>query len=319
MTNAFSVLSLKRNRSTSTCKTSSSSTGEPVSKLSRLKNSGFSIFSKLSNSTHNTKNKNESNTSSKHHSFIDFFNQYFRSIDGTVHNNSHLRRKNTYESDKNYEFNHYRREARKKKLALNAERNVYTVPTPKKLKSILIKHGHSRSVLTTMADASLVAETSIPIRYSNTLTTNSEDLTAKEFADIAGIRILSEDQHQSETEDSIMHSISSRTPSSFGQSSTDDHHLTVVSHASLASRGDIQPKIWDNDFWLNSEENSSRAVSRNNSTRRDMLEPVLESGANMVEPPILHELRRMGTCGSDKSGVIKKGRFEIYLESGKQP
>jgi hypothetical protein len=263
MANAFSVLSLKRNRSTSTCK----STSEPVSKLSRLK-SGFSIFSKFTTQPHSTK-KNEN----KHNSFIDFFNQYFRTIEGTVHSHSRLRRKNTYESDKNYEYNQYRREARKKKLALNAERNVYTVPTPKKLKSILIKHGHS----------------AIPIRNANnsaTLTTHSEDLTAKQCADIAGICILPELDSQ-----------------------TDDP-ITVISHVS--QRSEVQPKIWDNDFWHTPKEET---VSRNHSLRR---EPVLESGPHCsVEPPILHELRRMGTCGSDKSGVIKKGRFEIHLESGK--
>jgi hypothetical protein len=266
MTNAFSVLSLKRNRSTSTCK----STSEPVSKLSRLK-SGFSIFSKFTTQPHQHSTKKNEN---KHNSFIDFFNQYFRTIDGTVHNHSRLRRKNTYESDKNYEYNQYRREARKKKLALNAERNVYTVPTPKKLKSILIK------------------QSAIPIRNANnsaTLTTHSEDLTAKQFADIAGIHILPE------LDDAM--------------SSQIDDPITVISHVS--QRSEVQPKIWENDFWHTPEE----TVSRNNSLRR---EPVLDSGPYCsVEPPILHELRRMGTCGSDKSGVIKKGRFEIHLESGK--
>lgn len=310
MTNAFSVLSLKRNRS------SSNNNKGPVSKLSKIK----SGLSKLTNSiTHHETLDN------RRTSFIGLF-QYFR-------NNEEP--KGTFDSDRHYEYNQYhniKRNQRKQDMEIN----IHTLPihaTPK-LQSILIK----RSGTTPSALSQSKKYNVNPKRtraYSNAtlsnMTINSEDLTAKEFANIAGIRILPEqpdgedgedgeeeqvqDQEQERvqeeegirkfsTEDLVMHTISSNyTTSSYFQ----DNSLTC----SLQTTNEL--KIWDNQFWFHPEETSCRKdPTLTSSTVLDRKVSIKSTS----EPPILHELRRMGTRNSEKDAcVIKKGRFEIQLNS----
>ncbi|KAI9255409.1 hypothetical protein EDC94DRAFT_617582 [Helicostylum pulchrum] len=220
------------------------------------------------------------------------------------------------------------------------EINIHTLPihaTPK-LTSILIK----RSGTTPSALSQSKKYNVNPKRtraYSNAtlsnMTINSEDLTAKEFANIAGIRILpeqpdGEQEHELEeqeqedgeeeggrkfsTEDLVMHTISSNyTTSSYFQ----DNSLTC----SLQTTNEL--KIWDNQFWFHPEETACRkdttltsTISSNStSTRTSILDRKL-SIKSASEPPILHELRRMGTRNSEKDAcIIKKGRFEIQLNS----
>ncbi|ORX60671.1 hypothetical protein DM01DRAFT_1332803 [Hesseltinella vesiculosa] len=106
---------------------------------------------------------------------------------------------------------------------------------------------------------------------SSNITVNSEDLTAKEFADMAGIRILAETDDMDDQEDTHTSSISPLTqhaatlpyprhphpsfhPASSSSSSSvttpnqdDIHHWSVLSTSSLHSQQSV--RIWDQNFW----------------------------------------------------------------------
>ncbi|CAO0794816.1 unnamed protein product [Mucor circinelloides] len=305
MTNAFSVLSLKRNRSTSTSKAHSVGSSEPVSKLSRLK-SGLNIFSKISDAIAQHQQDGQFNSYTKRTSFVGIL-QYLRN-DQDARNKSRLRRKATYDSDGYYEYHQYHQKLNKKQTdARQAERNIHTLPTPqaKKLTSILIKRSgtnpmsqqqqqqpqqyHHQPQLTKVSSR---RSNATHVSTSN-ITINSEDLTAKEFADIAGIRILPEDDSGEEeerydddpdnliaierkfsngtsTDDDIhMHTVSTTSKSYLDY--LDEHHrLSVISYVSLQSYStSSKPKIWDNEFWLNPEEHhhyqQQSKMSRSNS------------------------------------------------------
>ncbi|OAD08488.1 hypothetical protein MUCCIDRAFT_76610 [Mucor lusitanicus CBS 277.49] len=303
MTNAFSsVLSLKRNRSTSTSKAHSVGSSEPVSKLSRLK-SGLNIFSKISDAiTQHQQDHQQFNHYTKRTSFIGIL-QYFRN-DQDTRNKSRLRRKATYDSDGYYEYHQYHQKLNRKQTdARQAERNIHTLPTPqvKKLTSILIKRSGTNP-MSQQQQQQHQQLTKVSSRRSNAthvsasnITINSEDLTAKEFADIAGIRILPENDIGEEdeerydedpdslieierkfsngtsTDDDIhMHTVSTASKSYLDY--LDEHHrLSVISYVSLQSYStSSKPKIWDNEFWLNPEEHhhyhQSSRMSRSNST-----------------------------------------------------
>ncbi|KAL9547567.1 hypothetical protein MBANPS3_006109 [Mucor bainieri] len=379
MTNAFSsVLSLKRNRSTSTSKAHSVGSSEPVSKLSRLK-SGLNIFSKLSDALtqhqHQHQQDNQRFTNyTKRTSFIGIL-QYFRN-DQDTRNKSRLRRKATYDSDGYYEYHQYhqyhQKLNRKQTDARQVERNIHTLPTPqaKKLTSILIKRSGTNPVSQPSQRQQQQQQhlTKVSSRRSNAthvsasnITVNSEDLTAKEFADIAGIRILPEDDIGEEQEerydddpdnlvaierklssgtstnddDIHMHTVSTASKSYLDY--LDEHHrLSVISYVSLQSYStSSKPKIWDNEFWLNPDEQhhhyqqcrisrsnsaathrSNHTASNESTTAKKRLDRKPSTTVVVVEPPILHELR---TRNSDKKAdqnshcVIKKGRFEIHL------
>ncbi|CAO3615318.1 unnamed protein product [Mucor hiemalis] len=319
---AFSVLSLKRNRSTS--KAHSFTNVEPVSKLSKLK-SGFSLFSRITQSL------------SQEDKRSGLF-QYFRN-----NSNSDNDRK-AYDNDRHFEHNQYY----SAKKSDHEKRNIHTLPTAttQKLTGILIKRSGTNP--TTIAFKHYEPENSHQFStgrgrrrtYSNAtisnMTINSEDLTAKEFADIAGIRILPEEENTieddieviegcrrdvdneqrkfSQDEDIVMNNatISSRY--------TNDR-LSVLSCTSFQSYStqSNKLKIWDNEFWFHPEVPVATA-SRITASKTTVLS-MSDSGLNrklstrstrLAEPPILHELRRMNTTGND-SNFIKKGRFEIHL------
>ncbi|KAI8075481.1 uncharacterized protein B0P05DRAFT_588513 [Gilbertella persicaria] len=107
----------------------------------------------------------------------------------------------------------------------------------------------------------LINETWNP--QQSTITVNSEDLTAKEFADIAGIRILPENEREF-TMDSMLVTMSSKR--------------TSISTCSIK-----QPHIWDSEFWT--PQSIMLPLSRNNSN-----------------PPILHELRQTNNKKIIKKG-----------------
>lgn len=333
MNNAFSVLSLKRNRSTSTTHTKANSCSEPVSKLSKLK-SGFSIFSKITNviSLQHDQDTNYEQKKSKRASWIDLL-QYFRAGNGGARRRqSRLRRNATYDSDSYYEYHNYY-----KKNAQQIERNTHTSPTThtKKLNSILIKQSGSNPQQQPLQHQL----TKVSSRVSNThtsvsnITVNSEDLTAKEFADIAGIRILSETEDDPIDEERKVSGNSSSNMIGFtedthlrtvstGKSFLDDEQYSVVS---CISAQDSKPKIWDIDFWKNPDDiyhhvNQSQSTTPKPVNNKQQ-QSVKSTHVVTVEPPILHELRRMSTRNNDNKldssvqqhYVIKKGRFEIQL------
>ncbi|KAG2198844.1 hypothetical protein INT47_000760 [Mucor saturninus] len=280
---AFSVLSLKRNRSNSK---------ESVSKkFSKLK-SGFSLFG-----SNRKKHEVTDNTPRRTSLF-----QYFRNHDmgGQAKD---------YAGDRHYEYNRYHH--------LKEERNMHTLPThvAPKLTSILIKRsGTTPSCIQHIHQHTPMRKRTCSNATISNMTINSEDLTAKEFADIAGIRILPEEEAEEaeEAEDkaaaSAVASFEAATAASRKLTAEEDD--TMESSSSCMEES-LSFQIWDNAFWFLPEVKESRPTAH-----LDRKASVASNAKNLIEPPILHELRRMGTHKSEKdntSCVIKKGRFEIQL------
>ncbi|KAI8344149.1 hypothetical protein BC941DRAFT_497490 [Chlamydoabsidia padenii] len=210
---------------------------------------------------------------------------------------------------------------------------------------------------------------------ASNMTVNSEDLTAKEFADMAGIKIIpdNDDDHDHDNDDddnddddkyyklnhedqaydthsSIMaKSITSRThqqhkmhqptssassivarPSYFSYHAGDENNWSV---GSTASQHSGTAKIWNNDFWKRpTMEDSTSPLRKHRSAllqHRQTLSlppPIPASkvhgqhakSKSTIDLPIVHELKRIHSAsnntGTDPQ-VIRKGRFEIQLES----
>lgn len=286
MTNTFSVLSLKRNRSNNTTKESKFN----------------SILNKLANSfnSHKKRKPYEQENINRRSSISALFD-YFRSSEDSNHD------QHPFANDALFEHNRYKQQ---KQSNQTAQQQINTQPTTKP-SSILIKskpahihHRHTQSAITARSVAARKKKSSHIRHYSHVscisssnITVNSEDLTAKEFADIAGIRILSEDDDQpvesqsgskictfcgtDETELPSLIVTSSRISNN---SIIRSSNSSVYNSEDEEEEGD-EPQIWDDGFWQKPGTSSST------------IEP----------PPILHELRRY------QDTYIKKGRFEIHL------
>ncbi|KAI7882411.1 hypothetical protein K492DRAFT_59417 [Lichtheimia hyalospora FSU 10163] len=146
-------------------------------------------------------------------------------------------------------------------------------------------------------------------KSSSNITVNSEDLTAKEFADIAGIRILDDASLSCCDNDAIMHTTCTSTRSSL-QGRDYSHHRSMRSAASCSLLRPT-PHIWDAEFWNNPDASCSKTISNNDrNSIKQQQQPLQEWGR-----------RRSTSNDSSRSRsainncVIKKGRFEICLET----
>ncbi|KAI8391011.1 uncharacterized protein BYT42DRAFT_542642 [Radiomyces spectabilis] len=431
MTNAFTALSHKRNRSVSTTKTSNGST-EPHTKLSKLK-SGLAIFTKLTNPFNSDKTKSPSPHDHRRPSLTIFLHQYLgngHDVGDDLYNNQdddtmdddhpseYGRINSAFADDDLFERMRYKQRTQEKSMSAreqyNARRNAHTAPAKQPLPSILVKNGpstsrdsatpslseihrprhrHTSSVQSTSAlSAPSFTQRRKPghhvrhyshVSYMSTsnITVNSEDLTAKEFADIAGIRILPEerdgntvvDEEREDNkscccnyDDDDLRTASSRsgltTPSGPGGPLADNEEsqVSIMSCSSIHdNRSCRKPQIWDTGFWRKPGEDVPMVPppplpplsAHSLSTQQQVVSPcsphpsistsLLEQKSTkprttkshrstlsvpVVEPPIMHELRRMNTLSTDKLSnhdaqrttrncVIRKGRFEIHLES----
>ncbi|KAI9300364.1 hypothetical protein BJ944DRAFT_273149 [Cunninghamella echinulata] len=195
----------------------------------------------------------------------------------------------------------------------------------------------------------------LTIHSSSNMTTCSGDLSAKEFADIAGIKIISDNDEDNEEEDNdhyfdndddnnnnnnnewlFNHShISSKH-----HSILDDHDKLsmITSSSSIYSHRHSKrhlPHIWDSEFW---KDPTTTATTATSCKLKQQHLPLSEQKQNHEEednehkediPNVLYELRKMNTTSNDclkKSEnnslrkqqsccVIKKGRFEVSLET----
>ncbi|KAI9354925.1 hypothetical protein BD770DRAFT_411938 [Pilaira anomala] len=280
----FSVLSLKRNRS------SSHNDRAVSSKLSKIK----SGLSKLTSSII-THPQQEPISDTRRTSFIGLF-QYFRPVSSTQQQQQQQQQgtTNLFDHDRHYEYTHYH--------------NRHTLPThtTPKLTGILIKRSDTTPTSTTHHK-----QTNKRSRAQSNLTVNSEDLTAKEFANIAGIRILPEitttssleQQQQQQRKFTIV---------------DEDLELNTIASNYYTTLSLNEFNIWDNQFWSHPHphhphhhpevQQPQQQQQQQQQDDRDLLPSSI-----IVDPPILHELRRMGT--TEKEFVIKKGRFEIQLNS----
>ncbi|CAO3600668.1 unnamed protein product [Absidia cylindrospora] len=225
------------------------------------------------------------------------------------------------------------------------------------------------------------------MKESPNLTTHSGDLTARQFANIAGIKILSEDEEDDDddTDDSndsewdggggggssvIQHIGSSDGSMRDGQGTTlsnrskgallDQDKLSAGTSSSIftlnysttsnasSSNHKQQPQIWDSAFWNDNNNNLDSVAYSKALAQRKVSAPTerrhhhhQSNGSHshqhqQRQPPsdgsILHELRRINTISNDhlthqqshhrqtplrrnRSYVIKKGRFEVSIET----
>ncbi|KAI8138180.1 hypothetical protein BJV82DRAFT_583068 [Fennellomyces sp. T-0311] len=158
---------------------------------------------------------------------------------------------------------------------------------------ILVKHRHTASLQYSSPHMPLhrrSRSTATHIRHyshvsyisSSNITAHSEDLTAKEFADIAGIKILPEDDNQSQHNELTVEETHN------DQVSLDEECLSVKSSGLSA----LKPTIMDDAFWRN------ESASTKSSDEEDI-------------PPLARLLPPL----PPQRKVIKKGRFEIHVES----
>ncbi|KAI8338219.1 hypothetical protein BC941DRAFT_470217 [Chlamydoabsidia padenii] len=174
----------------------------------------------------------------------------------------------------------------------NKARRASAIETPPLTKPT---HRHTKSLQTTPHTSH--------ISFLSNSTVNSEDLTSKEFATMAGIKIHSEQN--------IMHHPSFSCSSSAG----DDWSV-------LSSRSTTPSQIWDTGFWKRPDQHyllpSPPPVRKHRSQHRQTLSlpPPIPTTTTIrhhakskstCDLPIVHELRH--------HPVLRKGRFEVQLES----
>lgn len=268
MTNAFSTLSLKRNRK---------------------KESKFNaMLSKLTNPFHAHKKRRQNDRRSSLSTFID----YFRTEE----------QDHPFANDALFEHNRYKQQ---KNLNHPVTNTCILSSSPQPQQSILIKkpiihhrHTNSTPITTTkrkqhIRHYSHVSCISATSTHNLTTSVNSEDLTAKEFADIAGIRILSEDDDTHTCEEKICTNCgdNDRMPSLVVTSRISNSSMIRGSDGSSIyycppDEEEEEPQIWDNQFWRKPGQQDT-----------------------LMMPPILHELKH------HQDTFLKKGRFEIHLSS----
>ncbi|KAG2196206.1 hypothetical protein INT47_004732 [Mucor saturninus] len=182
------------------------------------------------------------------------------------------------------------------------------------LKKPLIGHRHTNStpIQPTSSNNNNRKKTQQHIRHyshvscisSSNITVNSEDLTAKEFADIAGIRILSEDEEcpRKHMEEKICtfcgQDDSERLPSLIVTSR--------ISHSSMIRGSDHSSIYCPPDYTADREEEEEEEEGHQIWDNQFWRKP---GGDTILMPPILHELKH------HQDTFIKKGRFEIHLSS----
>ncbi|KAI9270920.1 hypothetical protein EDC94DRAFT_512560 [Helicostylum pulchrum] len=178
------------------------------------------MLNKLTSSFHTNKKRRHTDRRSSLSIFIDYFR-----TEETAQDHS-------FANDALFEHNRYQQQKK--------QQPKFNTATTKTKKPINHRHTNSTPVIPTAArrnnhNKSHVRHYShVSCISSSNITVNSEDLTAKEFADIAGIRILSEQDEQvtHRCDEKVCTDYSSIYCASDGQDLADDG-----------------PQIWDNQFW----------------------------------------------------------------------
>ncbi|GAN07285.1 hypothetical protein MAM1_0155d06781 [Mucor ambiguus] len=362
MANTFSALSLKRNRS-------ASASSKKESKLN-------AIISRLANSFQSNKKRkqfNGSSTSDTTHrrSSLSAIIDYFRSAEEPDE-------PHPFANDAWFEQNRYKQQKKSNNASVIQKEHTSSLPIHSTT-GILMKHKSPKASLfntnpqqpryhhrhTQSTQSAITATTrrkkASHIRHyshvscisASNITVNSEDLTAKEFADIAGIRILSEDDDhdfEHDNEYSLMrrkictfcgdeeNDIPSLiiTPSRITRNSDNNnvHNRSEIMVDDDDEEDDLgeydasifeqEPQIWDQGFWQRPGEEEVSEISSSSlssSPAPSSAKPAKPtSSSSIIEPPpILHELKRNSQCNMalNQDTFIKKGRFEIHLNSAR--
>ncbi|KAG2189673.1 hypothetical protein INT46_007128 [Mucor plumbeus] len=361
MANTFSALSLKRNRS-------ANASSKKESKLN-------AIINRLANSFHNNTDSNKkrkqfniTTENVNRRSSLSAIIDYFRSSEEQDE-------QHPFANDAWFEQNRYKQQ--KKTSDASAIQNEYASSLPIKNNKnitggILMKqkppntslfntkpqqqryhHRHTQSTQSAITTATARRRKASHIRHyshvscisASNITVKSEDLTAKEFADIAGIRILSEDDDNDFENDNEYSLMRKKICTFCGDEESDIPSLIITSNrmlrnndnynynsSSIYNKSEImvddddeeqdedlqeydesmfeqEPQIWDQDFWQRpgQTEELSKPIRKATTSNTNIIEP----------PPILHELKRNSqyNMALNQDTFIKKGRFEIHLNS----
>ncbi|CEP18837.1 hypothetical protein [Parasitella parasitica] len=350
MTTTFSALSLKRDRS-------ASASSKKESKLN-------AIFNRLANSFYSNKKRKPFSTveNVNRRSSLSAIIDYFRPSDEQDD------QQHPFANDAWFEQHRYNQQ--KKTNNASTLHGEHVSPSPKNTQgsaSILMKHKSPNASLfntnpqqqryhhrhTQSTQSAITATTrrkkAHHVRHyshvscisASNITVNSEDLTAKEFADIAGIRILSEDDDHDFENDSEGSLLKKKICAFCGDEENDIPSLVITpcrtntsvynksgimadddddnddrdeDAAEYASMLEQDPQIWDQDFWQRPGESPplppsppQEPIQKTNTLLSTSIEP----------PPILHELKRSSqyNVALNQDTYIKKGRFEIHLNS----
>lgn len=225
-----------------------------------------------------------------------------------------IKKPKKFNNDASFEHNRYNQQKQKRNqssrsILLNPDQTQSAILVPCAKKSKHVRHYSHVSCIS-----------------ASNITVNSENLTAKEFAEIAGIRILSEEEEEEEqyrkkkctfckkssvisnshyttvlSSTSIHAGHSSSNHSNSSSMTTHSNDTISTSGTSNSTTSNISPnsiKIWDSEFWKHPKKHNND----NNTT----------SNTNNNELPIMHELKsNIPSRHSDT--YIKKGRFEITI------
>ncbi|SAM05901.1 hypothetical protein [Absidia glauca] len=270
-----------------------------------------------------------------------------------------------YSKDDDFERNRYT------KAQHNRRASAITIQTPS---SILVKpaspnthhhhHRHTKSLQNAPSHHNYHHSrhpSHISFMSASNITVNSEDLTAKEFADMTGIKIIPDTDDDDNDDDkekendpndkqpAIMHpstpSIGGNQqqqprPSYYSYHAGDEHDWSVLSSGSMHSQSS-STQIWDTGFWKRPDDvpppPQQHLLPPNPSLRKHRsavlqhrptlslpppVPPVSSSKSHChhakskstCDLPIVHELLRIHSNQPDPP-VIRKGRFEVQLES----
>lgn len=251
------------------------------------------MLNKLTSPFHTHKKRRHTDRRSSLSTFID----YFRTEDPHPFANDALFEHNRYKQQKSLS-NH---------INNNSSCILSSQTTKETFKKPMIHHRHTNSTpIQTGRKKSqqhIRHYSHVSCISSSNITVNSEDLTAKEFADIAGIRILSEE----ETEGCKQKCKSEKICTFCGQEDNERlPSLIVTSRISQNSmiRGSDHSSIYcpPDSIHLSPEEEEEHQIWDNQFWKKP-------GGETILMPPILHELKH------HQDTFIKKGRFEIHLSS----
>ncbi|KAG1096379.1 hypothetical protein G6F42_018379 [Rhizopus arrhizus] len=358
MANTFSALSLKRNRS-------ASASSKKESKLN-------AIINRLANSFQSNKkrkqfNGNSTTDTTNRRSSLSAIIDYFRSPEEQYE-------LHPFANDAWFEQNRYKQQKKTNNASVIQNEHASSLPIHNTT-GILMKHKspnaslfntnpqqpryhhrHTQSTQSAITATTRRKKASHIRHYSHVscisasnITVNSEDLTAKEFADIAGIRILSEDDDH-DFENDNEYSLMRKKICTFCGDEENDIPSLIITSSKIARNSDgnnvhnkseimmddddeddveeydacmfeQEPQIWDQDFWQRPGDVSGISSSPSSSSSSAKPTPTTcSNNASIIEPPpILHELKRSSqyNMALNQDTFIKKGRFEIHLNSAR--
>lgn len=260
MTNA-SMSFKKRNRSTSTS-THTDPSKILASKLNKLRSTSLALFSRLTNSVNTSSTAPRSSDLRRERSFsFATSGTDHRNMDTLVRDPRLLDRVSRYRSS----------QAAVKSNASECsieEHNILTVsndPSDKKRYDTVIQSQWRRARDGNASTDRLQVPMSTPhftfqktgLSMDPDMTVKSEELTAREFADMTGIKIISDDEHDDSYSSDVMVSHAIDRVETKGSVLTADvlHQSSITATSSIHSAEThawsikCKPQIWDSGFW----------------------------------------------------------------------